>query len=208
MGLRKRGKGSGSGKPRATSGSSGSMVRAVIGLFACFTLLLEPSHALAQANDDAEYRVKLAFLYNFAQFVQWPPEAFRDPAAPLTICVAGPDPFKGSIEQDLRGRTAGGHPLQLKTLEPDDDPRACHMIFVRASEKRITSKILADLKGSSTLTIGETKGFADLGGVINLTIEQNKLRFEINLDAAMETRLKISSKLLELAKIVRVGSNP
>lgn len=185
------------------------MAPAVIGLFACVTLLLQPSHAFAQANDDdAEYRVKLAFLYNFAQFVQWPPEAFHDPAAPLTICVAGQDPFKGGIEQDLRGRTAGGHPLQLKTLKRDDDPRACHMIFVRASEKRIAGKIMGDLKGSSTLTIGETKGFADLGGVINLTIERNKLRFEINLDAATETRLKISSKLLELAKIVKVGSNP
>jgi len=163
---------------------------------------------LAQDDNDGEYRLKLAFLYNFAQFVQWPPEAFHDPAAPLTMCVAGQDPFQGEIEQSLSGRSVGGHPIEIKKLGPNDDPRACHMIFVRASEKREAAKILAALKGSSTLTVGETRGFADLGGVINLTLDENKLRFEINLDAATQTRLKISSKLLALAKIVKVDPNP
>lgn len=182
------------------------MVRTVILLISCGTLLIAPPHVFAQ-SDDAEYRVKLAFLYNFAQFVQWPPEAFHGTTAPLTICVAGQDPFRGDIEETLRGRTVGGHPIQIKRLKPDDELRACHMIFVRAGEKKVAAQILADLKGSSTLTVGESKGFADLGGVINLTIEHNKLRFEINIDAATETRVKISSKLLELAKIVRVESN-
>ncbi len=174
----------------------------------CCILIAAPPLAFAQGENEGEYRLKLAFLYNFAQFVQWPPEAFHDPAAPLTMCVAGQDPFSGEIEQGLRGRMVGGHPIEIKKLGPNDDPRACHMIFVRASEKREAGKILAALKGSSTLTVGETKGFADLGGVINLTLDENKLRFEINLDAAMQTRLKISSKLLALAKIVKVEPNP
>jgi hypothetical protein len=174
----------------------------------CFVLIAVSPHAFAQGNNEGEYRLKLAFLYNFAQFVQWPPEAFHDPAAPLTLCVAGQDPFQGEIEQSLSGRTVGGHPIEIKRLRPNDDPRACHMIFVRASEKRVAGKLLAALKGSNTLTVGETKGFADLGGVINLTLDENKLRFEINLDAAMQTRLRISSKLLALAKIVKVEPNP
>jgi hypothetical protein len=76
------------------------------------------------------------------------------------------------------------------------------MIFVRAGDRKLAGRLLSDLRGSSTLTVGEIKGFADLGGVINLVVEENKLRFEINLRAARQTRLKISSKLLALAKIV------
>ena len=179
----------------------------VFGLLVCSAVLCQPSGVLAQPADDAEYRIKLAFLYNFAQFVQWPAEAFHDPAAPLMLCVAGQDPFKREIEDGLRGRTAGGHPIEIRRLKPGDDPRSCHMVFVPANEKKVASNMLEALKGSNTLTIGETKGFADLGGVINLTVEENKLRFEINLDAAMQTQLKISSKLLALAKIVKVERN-
>jgi len=150
----------------------------------------------------------LAFLYHFAQFIQWPPETFHDPAAPLTLCVAGQNPFQGEIGQDLRGREVNGHPVEIKKLRPNDDPKACHIVFVPASERKQTEKLLAALKGSSTLTVGETQGFADLGGIINLTLDQNKLRFEVNLDAATQTQLKISSKLLALAKIVKVARYP
>jgi hypothetical protein len=169
----------------------------------CCLLWAFPPRALAQGDDSAEYRVKLAFLYNFAQFVQWPAEAFSGPTAPLTICVLGEDPFLGDTEQSLRGRTASGHPIQIKRLKADDDPRACQMIFVRATEKAAARKILPALRGSSTLAVGEAKNFTDLGGMINLILDGNKLRFEINLDAASQTQLKISSKLLALAKIVK-----
>jgi hypothetical protein len=77
------------------------------------------------------------------------------------------------------------------------------MIFVRASETKAAAKILAHSRGSSTLTVGEAVGFAARGGIINLTLEENRLRFEVNIDAAAQTRLRISSKLLSLAKIVR-----
>jgi hypothetical protein len=161
-----------------------------------------PPRAFAQSEPNSEYRLKLAFLYNFAQFVQWPADAFRDSGAPLTICVAGENPFQGEIERSLRGRTVGGHPVELRKLNLHEDPHACQMIFVRATEKNSTSRILANSKGSSTLTVGEAKGFAERGGIINLTREENKLRFEVNINAAAQTKLKISSKLLALAKIV------
>lgn len=168
-----------------------------------YLLLFAPQRGLCQ-GDEGIYRVKLAFLYNFAQFVQWPSSAFQDANSPLTICVAGQDPFQGEIEQSLRGRAVDGHPVELKRLRASDDPRTCHMIFVRAGETKLAEKILAKVKGSSTLTVGESKGFADLGGMINLTLNETRLRFEVNLDAATQTQLKISSKLLALAKIVRV----
>ena len=194
----------GSSKRRTVRGFWPAMAPALIGCLVCATLLLQPLHAFAQSDDDAEYRLKLAYLYNFAQFVKWPPEAFRGSAAPLTVCVAGPNPFQGELEQGLRGRTVDGHPIEIKRLKANDDPGDCHMMFVRASEKKQAPRLFAAVKGSSTLTVGETKGFADMGGVINLTLEGNKLRFEINLDAAQQTRLKISSKLLALGKIVKV----
>jgi hypothetical protein len=172
------------------------------------TVLFLPAYAPAQSDESAEYKVKLAFLYNFAQFIEWPSDAFQGPAAPLVLCVAGQNPFQGEIEHGLRGRRVAGHPIEIRKLNPNDDPRACHIVFVRASEKKVAEKIVAALKQSSTLTVGESKGFADLGGLINLTLDQNKMRFEINLDAAGQSRLKISSKLLALAKIVKVEQSP
>jgi hypothetical protein len=162
-----------------------------------------PPHAFAQGDNQGEYRVKLAFLYNFAQFVQWPTDTFHNSGAPLTICVAGDNPFQGEIEQSLRGRTVGGHPVEVMKLNPDADPHGCQMIFVRAAEMKVAPRILANSKGSSTLTVGEARGFAEHGGMINLTREENRLRFEVNIDAAAQSRLKISSKLLSLAKIVK-----
>jgi len=193
---------------RAAVGSLREVVRGAIGASLFSVFILTSSAAWGQSNEETEYRVKLAFLYNFAQFVQWPADAFHGANSPLILCVAGQDPFKGGIEADLHGRTVGGHPIRIKRLMQDEDPRACHMIFVRASEKKLAGNILQALKKSNTLTIGETKGFADLGGLINLTVEENKLRFEINLDAALQTKLKISSKLLALARIVKVENNP
>jgi hypothetical protein len=128
--------------------------------------------------------------------------------APLTICIVGQDPFDSGAEQDLSDRKIGSHRIEIKRIKSDQDLRTCHMIFVRASETRSAGKILHAQKGSSTLTVGETKGFADLGGLINLMIDNHKLHFEINLEAAMETRLKISAKLLALARIVKSEQAP
>jgi hypothetical protein len=194
--------------PRGDSGrhlgaGSAWKARAFLWTVVCGVLIAAPLCASAQDDIQGEYRVKLAFLYNFAQFVQWPSDSFRDSGAPLTICVAGDNPFQGEIEQSLRGRTAGGHPIELRKLQMDENPRNCQMIFVRATERKGIPKILASSKGSSTLTVGEAEGFAERGGIINLTREENKLRFEVNIDAAAQSRLKISSKLLALAKIVK-----
>jgi hypothetical protein len=196
------------GNLRADRGGLRSARRTLFCLVLCYLLVAFPQGAWAQGEDGAVYQVKLAFLYNFAQFVQWPADAFPNTHSPLIVCVAGADPFRGEIEQDLRGRTVGGHPIEIRKLRSNDLPAACHIIFIPAGEKKLAEKLVAATKGSSTLTVGETKGFADLGGVINLTVEENKLRFEVNLDAAMQTRLKISSKLLALAKIVKVGPTP
>lgn len=173
------------------------------GLIVWFMLLSGPSLMWAQSDDDVEYEVKLAFLYHFAQFVIWPADAFRGPGAPLAICIAGPDPFRADTEKDLRSRRIRGHPVEIRRLEQAEDPRACQMVFIRASEKKRVRGVLTSLGKSSTLTVGEAEGFAQMGGMINLVPEAQTLRFEINLEAAARSRLQMSSRLLSLARIVK-----
>jgi hypothetical protein len=153
-------------------------------------------------GESAEYPIKLVFLYNFAKFVEWPANAYRAPGAPLAICIVGRDPFSPDIEGELRTRAVSGHPVEFLTLKPTDTLSACHMVFIPVTEKDQADKIVRGLKGSCILTVGETEGFAALGGIINLTVEGNKVHFEINRLAADRAGLKISSKLLSLAKIV------
>ena len=159
--------------------------------------------ALSQNEEGAEYSIKLGFLYNFTKFVEWPPDSFRDPSAPLVICMVGHDPFRQDLEAELRNRKVGDHPVEIRTQMPIDKLRVCQIVFVPATEKHQADRIVRGLEGSRTLTVGETEGFAVLGGIINLTIEDNKVHFEINRLAADRAGLKISSKLLGIAKIVQ-----
>jgi hypothetical protein len=168
----------------------------------CLTLSILPT-ALAQSGEGVEYPVKLAFLYNFTKFIEWPSASYHDPGASLTICIVGHDPFDRDLEEQLRARKVKGHPVGLRTLRPDDSPAGCHIVFVPATENALTAKIVRDLKGSSALTVGETAGFALLGGIINLTVESNRVRFEVNLPAAPRSGLKISSHLPNVVEIVK-----
>jgi hypothetical protein len=171
-------------------------------IIACCFLLSAPPRALSQKEEGAEYTIKLAFLFNFTKFVEWPPDSYRDAGAPLMICIVGHDPFSQSLEGELRTRTVGGHPVEVKTLRATDKLSACQIVFVPVTEKDQADRIVRGLKGSRTLTVGETEGFAVLGGIINLTVEGNKVHFEINQVAAERAGLKISSRLLSIAKIV------
>jgi hypothetical protein len=171
-------------------------------IFACWNFLI-PATALSQNEETAEYPLKLAFLYNFTKFVEWPAAAYSGPGAPLSICIVGEDPFSPDLEGELRTRKVESHPVEVKKLKPTDILSACHMVFVPAAEKSQAVRIVSNLKGSNTLTVGESAGFASLGGIINLTVEENKLHFEVNTVAAERAGLKLSSKLLSMAKIVK-----
>jgi hypothetical protein len=161
-----------------------------------------PPRALALNDEDVEYPAKLAFLYNFAKFIEWPPGSYDYPSAPFVICIAGHDPFSPGTENELRTRRVLGHPIEIRALRSTDGLSACSMLFIPFTEKDQADNILRGLRGSSTLTVGETEGFAARGGIINLTVEGNRLHFEINQLAAKRAGLKISSKLFSLAKIV------
>ena len=149
--------------------------------------------------------MKAAFLYHFAQYVEWPTGTFRDAASPLTYCVLGGDPFQGALEGSLSGKSVGTHPVQIQRFNQATEARGCQVVFVRAAGKKTVAEALANLKGPPVLTVGDSEHFAEEGGMIGFFLEDNKVRFEINLGAAEQAKLKISARLLALAKTVIVG---
>ena len=155
-----------------------------------------------------EYQLKAVFLMNFAKFVEWPTTAFRSAQNALTICVLGENPFGHDLDDVVRGQVAADRALAVKRLAQVQREDNCHVLFVSAAEKTRTERILGILRNAPTLTVGEGDDFASAGGMISLFIDDNKIRFEVNLDAADRAGLKISSKLLKLAKNVREKRNP
>ncbi len=150
-----------------------------------------------------EYHVKAAFLYNFAKFVEWPPATFKTRQDPIVICVLGASPFQKILEEAVNGKTVEGRKFavhQIEDLEPKCD---CQILFVPSSGRKRYRSMAGGLRGSGILTVGETPGFTEEGGVINFKLEGDRLRFEINVEAAERERLRISSKLLGLAEIVK-----
>ena len=172
-------------------------------LITCGLFFNAAPELLSQNDERMEYPVKLAFLYNFTKFIKWPHDSYRDAGTPLRICVAGKDPFSDDLERELQTRTVGGRRVEIKTLKSSDTLQGCHLVFVPAMEEKRAAGIVTRLNGSSTLTVGESAEFTGLGGMINFTVEDNNVHFEVNVDAAERARLQISSKLLILARIVK-----
>ncbi len=161
----------------------------------------------AQTTVPKEYQVKAAFLFNFAQFVEWPPEVFPEKETALVIGVLGDDPFKGFLAEMVRGEKAGNRPLRIEYYRRVEELKQCHILFISNSESNRLEQILARLKNRSILTVGEADGFAANGGMIRFVAAGTKIRFRINNEAARAVRLTISSKLLRLADIVPAPRN-
>jgi|WetSurSiteA1Bulk_404760.scaffolds.fasta_scaffold09845_2 hypothetical protein len=151
----------------------------------------------------SEQQVKAAFLYYFIKFIDWPQEAFPDKNSPILVGVIGDDSLGRELEQSLRNKTINGRELVLRQIGWPGDLKGYHILLLCASEAKSTPAVLASVKGSPVLTVGEIDRFGEQGGIINFYIEEKKVRFEINIDAAKNSRLKISSQLLSLAKIIR-----
>jgi hypothetical protein len=158
--------------------------------------------AFAQTPTSAEYKVKAVFLFNFAQFVEWPANAFRDAQAPLVIGVLGEDPFGTYLDEAVKGEKIGTRPLVVRRFSRVGDITDCHILFISRSESAQLDKIIAGLKGRSLLTVGDTDTFIRKGGVVRFVTENNKIRLRINVEAAKASDLTISSKLLRPATIV------
>jgi hypothetical protein len=154
------------------------------------------------AATSPEYQVKAAFLFNFAQFVDWPPKAFPEAQTPLVIGVLGDDPFGPYLDDTVRGEKVNNRPLVIQRYRRVEDIKTCHVLFISQSETNRLEQILRRLKGRNILTVGDANGFALHGGIIGFVSEKNKIRMRINLEAAKAGDLTISSKLLRPAQIV------
>jgi YfiR/HmsC-like len=149
-----------------------------------------------------EYRIKAAFLFNFAQFVKWPPGAFQKADSPFCIGILGKDPFDSFLDEAVKGEAVDGHPLVVRRYADLKGTEDCQILFISKSERARMGALLEGLKGRSILTVGDMGGFAEAGGVIRFITEDNKIHFRINLEAARGAKLDISSQVLRLAEIV------
>jgi len=190
-------------------------------IFVVLALALFAAPISVQAQDDSaqsrEYQVKAAFLYNFIKFVDWPKEKMADSNEPIIIGIMGKDPFGDDLDP-IKDKQAKDRKIAIKRFkgfkelkkssEKDKTKlqqeiealRKCHLLFVCSSEKKNFEQIIETLKGSSVLTVEETAGFLESGGIINFLMEEKKVRFEINVTAAKRAKLEIRAQLLRLAK--------
>jgi hypothetical protein len=164
------------------------------------------SHAEGlDAPDSSEYLIKAGFIYNFAKLVEWPTSAFPQPDSPIVIGILGEDPFGATLDRIVTDKKINGRGIAVKRLKwgrDVKDLRDCNILFISSSEKEHLDSVVDAMKWLPILTIGDAPGFARRGGIINFTLEDNKVRFEVNVEAAKHADLTISSRLLTLARIV------
>jgi hypothetical protein len=187
------------GGPNFPSWAGRRILVALAGLLCCGPAVSAP------VAPSREYQVKAVFLFNFAQFVDWPPAAFAGAEAPLVIGVLGEDPFGNSLDEVTRDETVGRHKLTVRRYRRVEEIETCHVLFISRSEAARLAEIFTALRGRSILTVGDAEGFAQNGGMIRLLMENNKVRLRINVAAAKAASLTISSKLLRPAEIVGTG---
>jgi YfiR/HmsC-like len=182
--------------------SHGRAIRCVALLAAFFLLLARSGQRISAQTSAEEYRVKAAFIFHFAQLVDWPPEAQTGTDSSLVLCTLGEDPFQGALEGTIAGKAVGNRVMRIRHLGEPQDLQACQILFLGKAQSKRIPLLVTNLHNAPVLTVGETAGFLDAGGMIDFLLEDNKLRFEVNLKAAESADLKIGSRLLVLAQRV------
>ncbi|CAN5595813.1 hypothetical protein BH10PSE4_BH10PSE4_22240 [soil metagenome] len=174
--------------------------RRLIGLVA-FAALLAPSSALSRADAPTAFQVKAAFLSKFGDFIDWPQDAFADPAAPAVLCVVGDDPFGAALDRVALGQTIHGRAIVVRRVRKIERASGCHLAYLGGAAQD-TANALRVLEGAPVLTITD-QGGEDGRGMIDFTLRDNRVRFRIDDASAARHGLTISSKLLALALSVR-----
>ena len=163
---------------------------------------LLPGMLAVQAELPAEYDVKASCLYSFTQFVDWPPDVFDDARSEFRICVLGHDPFGPALDQVAVSNRVEGRAIKVIRVSELDLKKDYHLLFISRSERAKLARILDSIRGKGILTVGDTAGYAQTGVMINFFVQRNRVRFEINPDAARDAGLRVRSRLLKLATIV------
>jgi hypothetical protein len=154
------------------------------------------------ADASLEYRVKAAFLYNFAKFVTWPTQVFPAADAPVVFCLAGDDPFQELLDSTTKDRKVEGRTIVVRRLTADAPLAGCHLVFSSDTDGARVAHVLQRAAGAGALTVGEADDFLPRGGMIRLLVEEGKVRFDISTRSAERAGLKVSSQLLKLARNV------
>ena len=160
----------------------------------------------AQQPKPGEYQVKAAYLYNFAKFVDWPSGAVADKSSSFTICVLGEDPFGAALDATIANQRLDGREIVAKRVSKSKDALGCQILFISSSENGQIKDILATLNNSGVLTVSDSPQFSQRGGMIGFVLDNNKVRFEVNLANAEKAGLTLSSELLKVAVTVRKDS--
>jgi YfiR/HmsC-like len=158
------------------------------------SLLLLPLASRAANEGLPEYRLKAAFLYNFALFTEWPSEVGNT----LNLCIYGSDPFGSEID-GLEGRAVRERHIAVHRLTRMESLKGCQIVFIAASATSNLPQVIASLRGAVTLTVADSPGAADQGVALNMNVVMGRTTFEANLEAARSAKLVLSSKLLGLA---------
>jgi hypothetical protein len=167
----------------------------------CVAAIL-PAVPLQGQTPATEYALKAAFLYHVPQFITWPATMLDDSSA-LSICVARPNPFGGTLEELTAGDAVGGRALQVREVARTADLDGCHVLFVSTAAGARGQTLLARAARLPIVSVGESPDFLDEGGLINLRVDDRRLRFEVDIIGARERGLDFSSQLLRLADGVR-----
>lgn len=182
--------------------SPGQRVRAAPVLICVLGVVvgLAVRQANAQALEESEFEAALTF--NIAKFVEWPAEAFKGPRDPIVLCVLGQASLLEALKPAADREVIPGRKLRVQEALGGNNASGCHILFVGSSEKKHWKAIIGGTRNSNVLTIGESEGFAVLGGVINFKREGDHLGIQINTRAAERKKLRVSSRLLSLSEIV------
>ena len=152
------------------------------------------------SDDSLEFQVKAVFLLNFTKFIEWPPTVFGSPDSPVSICILGEDPFGSVLDRIVAGEVVNGRHVTTQRIKRAPPAQACQIVFAGGTAKDAL-KTLSGL-GPGVLTVGDGEAFARDGGMIAFVIENRRVRFDINQTAAEKAGLKLSSKLLSVARAV------
>lgn len=163
---------------------------------------LNPARAQSSAG---EYQVKAAFLFHFAQLVEWPPGALNGADPSIVLGIFKDEPWQAELKSTLEGKTVGARVLHVRILSRVEDIEGCNMLFLSSDQLWRQTPILKGLRGLPVLTVGESDTFLTDGGMIRFHLEGDKVRFDINVHDADLARIKISSRLLLLATTVTPG---
>ncbi|HWM44705.1 MAG TPA: YfiR family protein [Burkholderiales bacterium] len=180
---------------------------ALIRTLALAAALTAPGLAAAQAERAAEIQIKAAFLYKFGGFIEWPPAAFERAESAFTIGVLGADAMAAELERATTGRTVQGRPVAVRKLRRGEPLAGLHVLFVGQQEAAKLAEILTAVKGSMPLIVTESENALTQGSMINFVSSEDKVRFDVALPPAERGQLRISARLLAVARKVVSGSS-